>query len=126
METKQRKVGRPKAPARTGPLVLGEELRSDKGDLEISERAAGGAGRVRALGREVVRHLRERGEIQDGRLRPPRDLPPRPCVAGRAAGDIGAGQGSPRRDAALDGAASRRRDSSIPTATRSARAAAAR
>ena len=41
METNQRKVGRPKAPTRTGPLVLGEEQGRTKVTLEISERAAG-------------------------------------------------------------------------------------
>jgi len=40
METKQRKVGRPKAPPRTGPLVLGEDYARTKVSLEISERAA--------------------------------------------------------------------------------------
>ena len=40
METKQRKVGRPKAPPRTGPLVLGEDYARTKVTLEISERAA--------------------------------------------------------------------------------------
>jgi len=40
METKQRKVGRPKAPPRTGPLVLGQEQERTKVTLEISERAA--------------------------------------------------------------------------------------
>ena len=38
METKERKVGRPKAPARTGPLVLGEDHARAKVTLEISER----------------------------------------------------------------------------------------
>jgi hypothetical protein len=41
METNQRKVGRPKAPPRTGPLVLGDEQGRTKVTLEISERAAG-------------------------------------------------------------------------------------
>lgn len=41
METNQRKVGRPKAPPRTGPLVLGDERARTKVTLEISERAAG-------------------------------------------------------------------------------------
>jgi len=41
METNQRKVGRPKAPPRTGPLVLGEDHGRTKVTLEISERAAG-------------------------------------------------------------------------------------
>jgi hypothetical protein len=40
METKQRKVGRPKAPPRTGPLVLGEDYARTKLTLEVSERAA--------------------------------------------------------------------------------------
>ena len=40
METKQRKVGRPKAPPRTGPLVLGEDYARTKVTLEISERTA--------------------------------------------------------------------------------------
>jgi hypothetical protein len=40
METKQRRVGRPKAPPRTGPLVLGEDYARTKVTLEISERAA--------------------------------------------------------------------------------------
>ena len=38
METKERKVGRPKAPPRTGPLVLGEDYARAKVTLEISER----------------------------------------------------------------------------------------
>ena len=38
METNQRKVGRPKAPPRTGPLVLGEDYARAKVILEISER----------------------------------------------------------------------------------------
>src|SRR5436305_139066 len=38
MDTNQRKVGRPKAPPRTGPLVLGEEYARAKVTLEISER----------------------------------------------------------------------------------------
>jgi hypothetical protein len=38
METKERKVGRPKAPQRTGPLVLGEDYARAKVTLEISER----------------------------------------------------------------------------------------
>ena len=41
MEANQRKVGRPKAPPRTGPLVLGEDHGRTKVTLEISERAAG-------------------------------------------------------------------------------------
>jgi len=41
MDTNQRKVGRPKAPERSGPLVLGEEQGRTKVTLEISERAAG-------------------------------------------------------------------------------------
>jgi hypothetical protein len=40
METKERKVGRPKAPARTGPLVLGEDYARTKVTLEIGERTA--------------------------------------------------------------------------------------
>jgi hypothetical protein len=40
METKQRKVGRPKAPPRTGPLVLGEDHARTKVTFEVSERAA--------------------------------------------------------------------------------------
>jgi len=40
METNQRKVGRPKAAPRTGPLVLGDERARTKVTLEISERAA--------------------------------------------------------------------------------------
>src|SRR5438045_4166299 len=38
METKERKVGRPRAPARTGPLVLGEDYARAKVTLEITER----------------------------------------------------------------------------------------
>jgi hypothetical protein len=38
METKERKVGRPKAPPRTGPLVLGEDYARTKVTLEIGER----------------------------------------------------------------------------------------
>ena len=38
METNERKVGRPKAPPRTGPLVLGEDYARAKVTLEISER----------------------------------------------------------------------------------------
>jgi hypothetical protein len=41
METNQRKVGRPKAPPRTGPLVLGEDQGRTKVTLEISEHTAG-------------------------------------------------------------------------------------
>lgn len=41
METKERKVGRPKAPPRTGPLVLGEDYTRTKVTLEISEQTAG-------------------------------------------------------------------------------------
>jgi hypothetical protein len=40
MDTNQRKVGRPKAPPRTGPLVLGEDQGRTKATLEISARAA--------------------------------------------------------------------------------------
>jgi hypothetical protein len=40
METKQRKVGRPKAPARTGPLVLGDDYARTKVTLEISDQTA--------------------------------------------------------------------------------------
>jgi hypothetical protein len=40
METKERKVGRPKAPPRTGPLVLGEDYARTKVTLEIGERTA--------------------------------------------------------------------------------------
>lgn len=40
METNQRKVGRPKASPRTGPLVLGEEQGRAKVSFEISDRAA--------------------------------------------------------------------------------------
>ena len=40
MDTNQRKVGRPKAPPRTGPLVLGEDHARAKVTLEVSERAA--------------------------------------------------------------------------------------
>src|SRR5690348_4385371 len=40
MDTNQRKVGRPKAPPRTGPLVLGDDRARTKVTLEISERAA--------------------------------------------------------------------------------------
>ncbi|HVZ86433.1 MAG TPA: tyrosine-type recombinase/integrase [Polyangia bacterium] len=39
METNQRKVGRPKAPPRTGPLVLGDDRARTRVTLEISERA---------------------------------------------------------------------------------------
>jgi hypothetical protein len=38
METKERKVGRPKASPRSGPLVLGEDYARAKVTLEISER----------------------------------------------------------------------------------------
>ena len=38
MDTNQRKVGRPKAPPRTGPLVLGEDYARAKVTFEISER----------------------------------------------------------------------------------------
>src|SRR6188472_3667396 len=38
METKERKVGRPKARPRSGPLVLGEDHARAKVSLEISER----------------------------------------------------------------------------------------
>ena len=40
METKERKVGRPKAPPRTGPLVLGEDYARTKVTLELGERTA--------------------------------------------------------------------------------------
>ena len=40
MDTNQRKVGRPKATPRTGPLVLEQESARTKVTLEISERAA--------------------------------------------------------------------------------------
>lgn len=40
METNQRKVGRPNAPPRTGPLVLGDDRARTKVTLEISESAA--------------------------------------------------------------------------------------
>jgi hypothetical protein len=40
METNQKKVGRPKAPPRTGPLVLGDDRARTKVTLEISVRAA--------------------------------------------------------------------------------------
>ena len=40
METKERKVGRPKVPPRTGPLVLGEDYARTKVTLEIGERTA--------------------------------------------------------------------------------------
>jgi hypothetical protein len=40
METNQRKVGRPKATPRTGPLVLGDDRARTKVTFEISERAA--------------------------------------------------------------------------------------
>ena len=40
METNQRKVGRPKASPRTGPLVLGEDHGRTKVTLELSDRAA--------------------------------------------------------------------------------------
>jgi hypothetical protein len=40
METNQRRVGRPKALPRSGPLVLGEDHARAKVTLEISERAA--------------------------------------------------------------------------------------
>ena len=41
MDTKERKVGRPKAAPRTGPLVLADDRGRAKVTLEISERAAG-------------------------------------------------------------------------------------
>jgi len=40
METNQRKVGRPKASPRTGPLVLGDDYARTKVTLEISEQTA--------------------------------------------------------------------------------------
>jgi hypothetical protein len=40
MDTNQRKVGRPKAPPRTGPLVLGDDHARTKVTLEITERTA--------------------------------------------------------------------------------------
>jgi hypothetical protein len=40
METNHRKVGRPKAAPRTGPLVLGEDHERTKVILELSDRAA--------------------------------------------------------------------------------------
>lgn len=39
METNQRRVGRPKAPPRTGPLVLGEQQGRTKVTLELSDGA---------------------------------------------------------------------------------------
>ena len=62
METNQRKVGRPKAPARTGPLVLGEDYARTKVTLEISERDHLPRGRISARPRVVQddgRPLRE-------------------------------------------------------------------
>jgi hypothetical protein len=41
MDTNIRKVGRPKAPPRTGPLVLEDDRGRTKVTLEISDRAAG-------------------------------------------------------------------------------------
>lgn len=41
MHTTQRKVGRPKSPPRSGPLVLGEDQGRTKVSFEISDRAAG-------------------------------------------------------------------------------------
>lgn len=126
METKQRKVGRPKAPPRTGPLVLGEDYARTKLTLEISERAAEELAEYTRWVEKWVRDRRERGEIQDGRFRATRDLPARPDLAGRAARSLGAGQGPSGRDgtagagrdaAAGVGTASRGRDSSLPTAT---------
>jgi len=40
METNQRRVGRPKTPPRTGPLVLGEQQGRTKVTLELSDSAA--------------------------------------------------------------------------------------
>ncbi len=40
METNPRRVGRPKSPPRTGPLVLGEQQGRTKVTLELSEEAA--------------------------------------------------------------------------------------
>ncbi len=41
METNQRRVGRPKALSRTGPLVLGDDQGRTKVTFEVSDRAAG-------------------------------------------------------------------------------------
>ena len=75
---------------------------------------------MHAVGREVVRHRRERGEVQDGRLRAAGDFPSRSSVAGRKARALGAGQGSCGGRAAVV-TASGYCNPSIPTATSAAR-----
>jgi hypothetical protein len=108
MERNQRKVGRPKAPARTGPLVLGEDYARTKVTLEISERAA----------EELVEYTRwvekwsnvgaARGEVQDDRFalreifrrdrvwqaqrRKPPELAPTPASASPPAPPAGSSQ----------------------------------
>ena len=123
METKERKVGRPKAPPRTGPLVLGEDYARTKVTLEISERVeeelaaytrwvekSSGISANEARFKTVDFALREifrRDRVwQAERRAPPEPAKAAPVVRARAA--------------------SGRRDSSIPTATRAARAAGAR
>ena len=92
MDTNQRKVGRPKAPPRTGPLVLGEDHARAKVTLEVSERAAEELAEYTRWVEKCVGHRCQRGEVQDGRLRAPRALSPRPDVAGREARALGAAQ----------------------------------
>ena len=124
METKQRKVGRPKAPPRTGPLVLGEDYARTKVTLEISERTA----EVLA---EYTRWVEKSSGISANEARfktvdfALREIFRRDSVwhAARRA-SVRTSQGSSSGNAgavAGAGAASGRRDSSIPTATRAAR-----
>ena len=40
METKERKVGRPKAPPRTGPLVLGEDYAPERVNRDETARCS--------------------------------------------------------------------------------------
>ena len=122
MDTNQRKVGRPKAPPRTGPLVLGEDHGRTKVTLEISERTAGelaeytrwveqwsGIAATEAKFKTVDFALREifrRDRVWQAEKRAPSE--PAKSASGRGASV---------------GTASGRRDSPIPTATCATRAA---
>jgi hypothetical protein len=120
METKERKVGRPKANPRTGPLVLGEEYARTKLSLEIGERTAemlaaytrwveksAGISANEARFKTVDFALREifrRDTVWQAERRAP----------------FGGGQGRRVRDGAVDTATASGRRSSSPTATRAA------
>jgi hypothetical protein len=62
METNQRKVGRPKSPPRTGPLVLGDDRGRTKVTLEITESRG-----PRPSSRRPLRRERTVVEITRGR-----------------------------------------------------------